>query len=209
VAVDVTKEVSVRIAIVITTLLASATGLHAQATGRPNTRHGLWIGFGMGDGSARIGCTDFCSSDRLNGVSGYIRVGGTLSPHLRLGAETNGWVTSNGFGTDAIWVAAAVVLWYPSRTGASYLKLGVGGMHYGSGNGGVADIPTESANAPCVTLGIGYDVRVRSRVSLVPWINVLASSRVGLDYHSVWFEPTSPPDVRISVVQARLGLTRD
>ena len=195
-----------RVAIVITTLLASATGLHAQATGWPNTRHGFWIGFGMGDGSARIDCTDFCYSDRLNGVSGYIRMGGTLSPHLLLGGETNGWVNSDGLVTEGIWVASVVVLWYPSRTGASYFKLGLGGMNFSTGSG-AADISTESANAPCVTLGIGYEVRVRSRVSLVPWINVLASSRVGLEYHSVWFEPTSPPDVRINVVQGGLGLS--
>ena len=193
--------------ILVATLLLCGGFAQAQAPGRPNTRHGFWIGAGVGDGSARIDCTDFCGSGRTSGGSGYIRLGGTLSPHFLLGAETNGWVSSNGFGTDAIWVASVVVLWYPSRTGASYLKLGLGGMSYGSGNGGVADISTASADAACATLGIGYEVRVRSRVSLVPWINVLASSRVGLDYYSVWFEPPSPPDVRINVVQFGLGVT--
>lgn len=198
-----------RALIVIATLLACwGSTAQAQSTRRPNTRQGFWIGFGVGDGSARIDCTYFCGPDRSNGVSGYIRLGGTLSPHFLLGGETGGWVNSAGFGTDAIWVASVVVLWYPSRTGASYLKVGLGGMRYGTSNGGVADITTLSADAPCATLGAGYEVRVRSRVSLVPWINVLASSRVGLDYRLGFVQPpTSPPDVRFNVVQAGLGIT--
>jgi hypothetical protein len=202
------EEVPMRNVVLIATLLASTSVLQAQATGRSNTRQGFWIGAGVGDGSARIDCNDFCGSGRVSGVSGYIRLGGTLSPHFLVGAETNGWVNSAGFGTDAIWVASAVVLWYPSRTGASYLKVGLGGMRYGTSNGGVADITTVSAEAPSATLGAGYEVRVGPRVSLVPWINVLASSRVRLDYHLGFImPPPSPPDVRINVVQAGLGLT--
>jgi hypothetical protein len=196
-----------RVAIVITTLLASATGLHAQATGWPNTRHGFWIGFGMGDGSAGFDCNYFCDSDRLNGVSSYLRLGATLSSHVLLGAEINGWVNSDNLVTEAVWVASVVILWYPSGMGASYVKLGLGGMHYGTGTG-VADFTTVSANAPSATLGVGYEVRVRPKVSLVPWIDVLASSRVGLDYRLGFSEPPpSPPDVRINLVQAGLGVT--
>jgi len=65
-----------------------------------------------------------------------------------------------------------------------------------------------SADAPSATIGVGYEVRVNSGVSLDPWINVLASSRVRMDYHLGFSAPPpAPPDVRINVVQAGLGVT--
>ena len=196
-----------RAVIVMATLLASASILQAQATGWPNTRQGFWIGTGLGDGSARIDCGYFCGSDRVNGVSGYFRFGGTLSPHLLLGGETDLWVPPGDLTSEIIESASLVVLWYPSQTGAFYLKLGLGGMRYRS-YAQVADATSLYADALGATLGAGYEVRVRSQVSLVPWINVLASSRVQLDYHLGFFEPPpSPPRVSFNLVQAGLGLT--
>jgi hypothetical protein len=142
----------------------------------------------------------------MDGFSGYLRLGGTLSPHLRLGGETNVWLRDD-FGLDFVSAASLVVMWYPSPIGASYLKVGIGGMRY-TYAGPTADHTDLSATAPSVMLGVGYEVRVRSRVSLVPWIDVLASSRVRLDYNLGFIDPpTSPPDVRINLVQAGLGVT--
>jgi hypothetical protein len=86
------------------------------------------------------------------------------------------------------------------------LKLGLGALRYGTSSG--VDASTLSADAPSATIGAGYEVRVGSRISLVPWVNVLASSRVHLDYPLGFImPPTSPPDVLITVVQAGLGVT--
>ena len=200
-----------RALILIATLLACGRFAQAQATAQPNIRHGFWIGLGVGGGSAHTNCSyPICSSDRLGGASGYIGLGGTLSPHIRLGGETNVWVCPQGFGTEVIEFASLVAQWYPSRRGASYVKVGVGGMRLNSSNGGVADIPSYNAYAPGATVGVGYELGVHSRVSLVPWINVLASSTVALDYHLGFIDldpPTSPPDVRINLVQAGLTVT--
>jgi hypothetical protein len=200
-----------RVVILIATLLASGRFAQAQATPQPNTRQGIWIGVGVGGGSAQTNCSyPICGSDRLGGTSGYIGLGGTLSPHVRLGGETNVWVRSNGFGTDVIEFVSLVGQWYPSRTGASYLKVGLGAMRLNSSNGGVADIRSYKADAPSATLGIGYELNVHSRVSLVPWINVFATSSVALDYHLGFINldpPTSPPHISINFVQAGLGLT--
>jgi len=193
--------------IVIATLLACSRLTEAQATGWPNTRRGFWIGFGMGDGSARIDCTFFCDSGRRDAVSGVIGSGFTLSPHVLVGGEATGWL-SRSISRNGIWTASAVVLWYPSRTGASYLKLGIGWLSYRA-YPEVADATGLLADAPSATLGAGYEVRVGPRVSLVPWINVVASTRVTLDYRLGFSEPPPlPPTVRFNVVQAGLGVTR-
>ena len=77
-------------AIVSALLLLGASAASAQ---HPQTRKGFWIGFGLGYGS--LSCTG-CSS--TGGVSGYLKLGGTVSPHLLLGGETNGWTKNvNGY----------------------------------------------------------------------------------------------------------------
>jgi hypothetical protein len=195
------------VAIVIATLLSSTNFLQAQETGWSNKRQGFWIGFGVGEGSARIDCTYFCGSGRADGASGYLRMGSTLSPHVLVGGEINVWTPSGDITSRVIGLASLVVLWYPSRTGALYLKFGFGRMRYRS-YAQVADATSLMADAPGAMFGIGYEVRVRSRVSLVPWIDVLASSRVRLDYNLGFIgPPPAPPDVRINLVQAGLGVT--
>jgi hypothetical protein len=195
-----------RAAIVIT-LLVAATSLQAQASGWPNKRQGFWVGFGVGDGSARIDCTYFCGSSRTDAASGYLRLGGTLSSHVRLGGEVNLWMPPGDLTSDVIEVGTFVALWYPRRTSAFYVKLGVGAMRYRA-NARVADITSLSANAPSATLGFGYEVRIQRGISLVPSIDVLTSSRVRLDYSLGFSEPPpAPPDVRINLVQAGLGVS--
>jgi len=199
-----------RTVILIGTLLTCGRFAQAQVTAQPDTRQGFWIGLGVGGGSSQTNCNyPICSSDRLGGASGYISLGGTLSSHVRLGGETNVWVRSNGFGTDMIGFASLVAQWFPSRTRASYLKVGLGAMRLSSSNGGVADITSYTADAPGATIGVGYELSVHSRVSQVLWINVLGSSTAALDYHLGFINldpPTSPPDVSINLVQAGLAV---
>ncbi len=79
-------------------LVLAAAPLDAQsAAPRPNTRHGFWIGFGLGPGSTGEDCSS-CSNDRINGAAGYLRMGGTVSPHILLGGEADFWGTSFGIG---------------------------------------------------------------------------------------------------------------
>jgi hypothetical protein len=199
-----------RVVILIATLLACGRFAQAQATPQPNTRQGIWVDVGVGGGSAQTNCSyPICGSGRSGGASGYIGLGGTLSPHVRLGGETDVWVSPNGFGTKVIEFVSLVGQWYPSRTGAYYLKVGLGAMRLNSSNGGVADITSYKADAPSAMLGIGYELNVNSQVSLVPWINVFATSSVALEYHRGFIDldpPTSPPNVSINFVQAGLGL---
>jgi hypothetical protein len=190
-----------RAAIVIATLLAcGSVHLQAQSTRRPNTREGFWIGFGLGDGSAGLDCTT-CSNDRFGGFSGYFRLGGTLSRSVLLGFESNAWVHSEGGTDESIGFGSIVALWYPSRTGALYLKFGLGGMTYRADDG--VDIYT--ATAPSASLGIGYEVRLGRNFSVLPFLNSLASSAVVLHVNGMTV-PVSE-DISFSLVQFGVGAT--
>src|SRR4051812_34428305 len=95
--------------------ISVASEQHAQ------TRKGFWIGLGLGYGS--LSCTG-CSS--TGGLSGYLKLGGTISPHLLLGGETNGWTKSENGGTLNAGNASFAAYYYPQPAGGLFLKAGVG-----------------------------------------------------------------------------------
>src|SRR5262245_9382473 len=113
--------------LVLTTLSLGTASLRAQGTadtgtGKPQTREGFWIGFGLGAGS--LGCGD--CNDRTNGFSGNFKLGGTINPHFLLGAKTNGWYKSEDGVTLSYGNLSAVAYYYPSVTNGFYLKGGLG-----------------------------------------------------------------------------------
>ena len=191
-----------RVLLLLATLMAVGGAVEAQSHHRANTRQGFWIGFGLGDGSAGLDC-DQCETNRIDSWSGYLRMGGTISPSVLLGGETNGWFHHDS-DTDIdenIGFASFIVMWYPSRKGALYLKLGVGGMAYKADDG----VDELTATAPSVSLGVGYEFRVGTNFSIAPYLNTLASSAV-----TVKINGTSVPtngDITLSLVQLGLGLT--
>ena len=66
---------------------ASPTAASAQY---PQVREGFWIGFGFGYGS--LGLSDCEECDREGGLSGFLKLGGTLSDKWLLGFESNSWI---------------------------------------------------------------------------------------------------------------------
>jgi hypothetical protein len=189
-----------RILILVATLAAIGSALPAQRGHRPNSRDGFWFGVGLGTGSAGLDCTS-CPTDRVNSVSGYFRAGGTVSRHLLLGGESNGWTHSVNGLDESIGFVSFVALYYPKATGAFYVKLGVGGMTYRSDDG--TDVLT--ATAPSGSIGIGYEARIGQNVSIVPFANALGSSPVTLKVNG---EPlVTNEDLRLNLLQLGLGLT--
>lgn len=180
-------------------LLAAVAGTaHAQ---KPTPqRQGFWIGFGFGLGSAGADCAS-CGNDRENGLSGYLRLGGTISPSFLLGVESNGWSRSADGVDQMLGFGSVAAYWYPSRTGNLYLKLGVGGMNY------MADDGTDELEATGfgANLGVGYEIRVRPNMSVALFLNSMASGNT--DFKLNGQTVATNADFSINLVQLGVGLT--
>jgi hypothetical protein len=190
-----------RHAVILTaTLLACVNTAQAQTSRRPNTRQGFWAGFGLGASSAEMDCSS-CSNFRFTGPSGYVRLGYTFSRRILLGVESAGWVHSTSDIDDSIWLASVVALWYPLPAGALYVKLGYGRVAYHSDDGG--DVLT--AKARSASIGLGYEVRVRRNISVVPFLNGLATS--GVQQYRNGLPIGNGNDFSINLIQFGLGVT--
>jgi hypothetical protein len=191
-----------RLIAVSTLCVLAAAPLEAQGLVEVhrNAREGFWIGFGLGGGSIGADCSS-CSSDRTGGFSGYLRLGGTVSSHVLLGGEANGWARSENGVDETMGFGSFIATIYPSAAGAFFLKFGIGGMTYTAGQS-----PFKiTATAPAGSFGVGYDIRVGRMLSVTPFFNALASSAVRFDLNGVSV-PTGQ-DLKLNLVQLGVGLT--
>ncbi len=129
-------------------------------------RHGFWLNAGLGYGSQ--GCTDCVRDD---GLSGDLALGGTLSPQLQLGVGSAGWLRNYSSSTATLATLDARVRFYPSPTGNFYLTGGVG---LGALRIDLDDFGSNTRTGLGAVLGLGYDIRVGSGVSLTPYVTGFA-----------------------------------
>jgi hypothetical protein len=130
----------------------------------PQTRSGFWFSGGLGYGS--LGC-DGCDG-RSGGVSGGISLGGTLSPKFLIGIGTSGWTREEIGARLTVGTLDARMRFYPSATGGFFLTGGVG---LGSVHASVSGFGSETETGIGLLLGLGYDLRIGSNVSLTPFWN--------------------------------------
>jgi hypothetical protein len=149
---------------------APAVASAAAAPSRGENRHprrGFWISGGLGYGS--LGC-DNCGG-REGGLSGGLQLGGSLSQKVLLGGGTSGWTKDQGGATLSVGTLVALIRFYPSSTGGFFLLGGLGlGTIYAKVDGFGDDTETGGG----ALLGLGYDLRVGSNVSLTPFWNGFA-----------------------------------
>ena len=157
-------------------LVLSSTQLAGQEA-RENNRVGFWGGFGLGAGL--LGCLESgCSHDEW-GFSGNGRLGGTLSPSLRLAGGTNGYYKQIDIGDEVaadadftVGVVSFQALWYP-KAGDFFLVGGVGfawvETSVSSGSVSVSDSETGAG----FVLGLGYDLPLNKSgsLALTPFAN--------------------------------------
>lgn len=150
--------------------LTSGANLEAQQRGGYLARKGFYIGVGVGYGSLGISCS-FCGTDRENGLSGNLRLGGTLSPRLRVGVETNGFFKDVD-GVDVVAGQLGVSAnYYPSATGNLYVRGSVG-VSTLSIDDGVDEVTAAGFG---LGLGLGYDLFLSKSVSISPFFNYLVA----------------------------------
>jgi len=127
-------------------------------------REGFWFNIGFGSGS--LGCSD-CGT-RVTGLSGGLGIGGTINPHVRLGAFTSGWVKSEDGTTLNASVVVAGVHYYPSETSGFFL---LGGLGIASIDVIASGLGHANESGTGVLLGLGWDLRIAKSVSFTPFWN--------------------------------------
>ena len=162
-----------------------AADVVAQLTIPAPQHHGFWVGGGLGYAATKLSC-GLCGEEgsRIGGVSGYLRVGYTLTPSFLLGAEIDAWGGSaepedpdNDTVSRFMGSIMAVGYWYPSTRMGLYLKAGAGMVSYR------ADGDFLTVRSFGGTVGAGFEVPVANNISLVPFVNYLdsASGELKLD----------------------------
>lgn len=148
--------------------LASAS---VASAGHPQERHGFWIGFGAGVGSANLTCDD-CEGGRETSGVGFVRMGGTLSDRILLGGEVNLWSKEQDGVTVNLYGMLATLTLYPRPASGFFVKGGLGvsftdnEIHEGD-----KTITTDLGTGLGLLVGAGYDVRVRRNLSITPAVS--------------------------------------
>jgi hypothetical protein len=184
-------------AAVVTSLLVllAAPRLAGQ---RVAEHHGFWFGGGVGMGSARLSCS-ICRAGRDGGLSGYLRLGATVTPQLLLGGETTVWYHTAASVDYLLGSIQAVMYLYPLKKSGFYLKTGFGLAQYSAKD----DQDKVSTQALAGQIGVGYEVAINSGISLVPYANFLGSSGADLKFNST----VSSLSANTSLIQVGVGVT--
>jgi len=184
-------------AVLVTSLLLlfAAPQLLGQ---RVAERHGFWFGGGVGMGSARLSCT-ICRGGRNGGMSGYLRLGATVTPQILLGAETTVWYHSEAAVDYLLGSVQAVLYLYPARKSGLYIKTGFGLAQYSAKD----DQDQMSTQALAGQFGVGYEIAVNGGLSIVPYANFLGSSGADLKFNNT----VSSLSANTSLIQVGVGLT--
>ena len=141
---------------------------------RDGGRHGFWLGVGVGAGGESFGVQPGPGySDVLYRPTISVRLGGTVSQHLRLGGEVLSWINENGPAVESLSSALFVAQVYPIASTGFYLKGGVGiGRNavqfedgFDTGDTGFAGL-----------VGAGYELRLGRRIYLNPVIDFVGHS---------------------------------
>ena len=185
----------------ILSVLAFAVLLPTAAMAQhPQTRSGFGISFGFGAGSAAF--CDGCDASGGTDLSGYLRLGGYVTPSLFLAGESNGWVGSDDYYTpSSIGALMAVAQWYPMVEQGLYLKGGLGFSYADVYEYGL-DLSTSGF---AMSIGAGYDWRLSRNFALTPYINYL--QQLGGSYSFSGGGGDAGIDANVHVFQFGLGFT--
>ena len=129
-------------------------------------RSGFWLSFGIGPGEGNIECSCPLPNDDVwrggSSGSGYIALGGTVSPNLQLGGEITTWARQNDNQNRSSNIAllSFVARYYPSASGNFFLKGGIGvGAGRLEANVQNVSLRLESGGLG-LQFGLGYDAVV-------------------------------------------------
>jgi outer membrane protein with beta-barrel domain len=157
-------------------LVSIMLALHPVAAQRPS-RSSFWLGAGFGTANADLSC-NICVDDSKGVLSGYLRAGFTIHPHLLAGVEATMTHNSEDGIAERFTGLAAALYAYPWSNGI-YFKGGVGIMDYNAHD----DTDEFSTRAVALHLGTGYEFRVAPHFSVGPFANLIVTTNGDLDFN--------------------------
>jgi hypothetical protein len=163
----------------------------ATFEGTPPVRKGFWWSFGAGYGSAYMECDQCLARGREGSFSGWFRLGGTIRGKLLLGWELNGWLKNDKGNvqtaldvTRTLGNSALIAVYYPVSSSGVFAKVGAGLSYVGLPPRDQATCLTQPilvsleciasqdkgahGNGLGITMGVGYDFRIRPNISITP-----------------------------------------
>lgn len=159
--------------------LLATFALSTSALGQGYHRQGVWFGAGLG-----YGTTSGEDTGNESGPAAYLRVGGTVSQDFLLGGEALGWYWSSGDEELLRTSLSLVMVFYPLRRADLILKGAAGFAHAESKRpspvgGGILEVVRHDGFA--MSLGVAYDVRVATTLSITPGVEVVANNFDGFN----------------------------
>lgn len=135
-------------------------------------RHGFWLGLGLGAGGESYDPRSGGGySDVLYRPTVSLRLGGTVSQHLRLGGEVLSWINENGPVTETLSSALFIAQYYPASALGLYFKGGIGiGRNAVDFHDGLDVGDTGFAGL----IGAGYELRLGRRFYLNPVVDLVS-----------------------------------
>jgi hypothetical protein len=172
-----------------------------------DSRRGFWMGAGLGTGAGSMHC-GICEAEKEQGTSGYIRAGTTINRRFLIGVEGSGWQRTGEAGRRRLVSLTAGAWWYPNERHGYFLRWGAGVSRWKASQ----DDEAVTSKALALVVGVGYEVRVNPRLSIVPYLNALGSSKGSMwleNRDDVSFERLKLPSGGHAVLfQLGLGITR-
>ena len=187
--------------------LGGSTALHAQQPdARPaegaGTQGGFHFGVALGSSSVGATCTD-CTvdvfSERINGFSGTIQLGGAITRRLIVAGEFMGWVRNEVPIYRRIAALNLVFIGYPSERSGFFVK----------GGGGVLraivedDVFIAQTDAFTSQLGIGFDIPMSGRLNVTPQVTYVTTFGGATTLNGI----SSPAAVAPNLIQVGIGFT--
>jgi hypothetical protein len=136
-----------------------------------SNRRGFWLGLGLGAGGESFDLRPGVGySDALYRPTVSLRLGGTVSPSLRLGGEVLSWINDVGPAVESLSSALFIAQLYPFPSSGLYLKGGIGiGRNAVDFDDGFDEGDTGFAGL----IGAGYEIRLSRRFFLNPTIDLV------------------------------------
>ncbi len=135
------------------------------------SRRGFWLGLGLGAGGESFDLSPSQGySDLLYRPTVSLRLGGTVSQHLRLGGEVLSWINDVGPAVESLSSALFIAQLYPFSSSGLYFK---GGLGIGRNAVDFDDGFDQGDTGFAGLVGAGYELRLGRRFYLNPTIDLV------------------------------------